>query len=345
MVSMDFINCSKYRSIKSCCSEKSLMDDENKNNEFRNKDCIFLERKNKIEDGYSTVNVEPLRFVKNVRMKGQINGDLQEESFSSFNMQEDKDFRCPRCGQSMQEPRLLPCLHPICSTCISELMSKPFYNFTKSIKTQNNKSESSQNNYYEICPLCDVQLPNANSTVPPPHYPLQYRLVMSAIRSKFTNKILCDICPDEVVAVVQCSTCLRNFCLDCGMKHQQQITLELKPLKHSIRPLMEATKVRRTALCQQHPTHALRFYCIACQQVTCKECMWSSQHRGHASENAAGVAKRVILYLTKMLQRAKILLNMLLTQYDRDAFLNSSFEEIKDTSISVDYRYVKLIIF
>lgn len=73
--------------------------------------------------------------------------------------------------------------------------------------------------------------------------------------------------------------------------------------------------------------------------------MWSSQHRGHASENAAGVAKRVILYLTKMLQRAKMLLNMLLTQYDRDAFLNSSFEEIKDTCISVDYRYVKLIIF
>lgn len=73
--------------------------------------------------------------------------------------------------------------------------------------------------------------------------------------------------------------------------------------------------------------------------------MWSSQHRGHASENAAGVAKRVILYLTKILQRAKMLLNMLLTQYDRDAFLNSSFEEINDTCISVDYRYVKLIIF
>lgn len=161
-------------------------------------------------------------------MKDQINGDIQEESFSSFNKQEDKDFRCPRCGQSMQEPRLLPCLHPICSTCISELMSKrkwyriknlmyhlknrnlimlsftfaAFYNFTKSIKTQNNKSESSQINYYEICPLCDVQLPNANSTVPPPHYPLQYRLVMSAIRSKFTNKILCDICPDEVVVSI-----------------------------------------------------------------------------------------------------------------------------------------------
>lgn len=67
--------------------------------------------------------------------------------------------------------------------------------------------------------------------------------------------------------MVQCSTCLHNFCLDCGIEHQQQITMELKPLKHSLRPLWEATEVRRTILCQEHPTHALHFYCIACQQV------------------------------------------------------------------------------
>ena len=73
--------------------------------------------------------------------------------------------------------------------------------------------------------------------------------------------------------------------------------------------------------------------------------MWSNQHRGHASENAVGAAKRVILYLTKTLQRAKMLLNKLLTQYDRDAFSNSAFDEIRDTFISIDYRYVKLINF
>lgn len=41
-----------------------------------------------------------------------------------------------------------------------------------------------------------------------------------------------------------------------------------------------------------------------------------------------------------MLQKAKILLNMLLTQYDRDAFLNTS-EEIKNIFISMNYRYIK----
>lgn len=34
------------------------------------------------------------------------------------------DFQCPRCGQRMEEPRLLPCLHPICLSCVYELMNK-----------------------------------------------------------------------------------------------------------------------------------------------------------------------------------------------------------------------------
>lgn len=41
-----------------------------------------------------------------------------------------------------------------------------------------------------------------------------------------------------------------------------------------------------------------------------------------------------------MLQKAKILLNMLLIQYDQDAFLNTS-EEIKNIFISMNYRYIK----
>lgn len=33
-------------------------------------------------------------------------------------------FQCPRCGQRMEEPRLLPCLHSICLSCIYELMNR-----------------------------------------------------------------------------------------------------------------------------------------------------------------------------------------------------------------------------
>lgn len=72
--------------------------------------------------------------------------------------------------------------------------------------------------------------------------------------------------------------------------------------------------------------------------------MWSVRHRGHASENAASAGKRVALYLTTVLQRAKILLDMLLTQYDRNAFANGTSEEVRDTFVSMDYRYVAVFV-
>ncbi|XP_012151032.1 E3 ubiquitin-protein ligase TRIM45 isoform X1 [Megachile rotundata] len=358
---MDFIKCPKYQSVTSCCGENTSMDGENESNEFRNKNSAFHERNNKIENTYPVLHTGPVRFTKDERsneysnvflplgmdktnsiyqscelpygVKYELNNEcMQEETVSSLEVEGIQEFHCPRCGKGMQEPRLLPCLHPICSPCVLELISKH-------VRVHSTQSS----NYYEICPLCDFQLPNANSPIPPPHYPLQHRLVMDAIRSGFANKVLCDACTDEITALVQCATCLRNFCLNCGMEHQQQITMELKPSKHSIKPLWEATRVRRTALCQKHPIHALRFYCIACQQVTCKECMWSMQHRGHASETATGAGKRVALYLKAVLQRAKTLLNILLTQYDQNMFLNSTLEEIKDIFASMDHRYVKLI--
>ncbi|XP_076228288.1 E3 ubiquitin-protein ligase TRIM45 isoform X2 [Nomia melanderi] len=361
---MDCAKCSKCRFMKSCCGEKTSMDGKNENNELNDKDCTFPKRKNKVADAQSVVNVDPLAFAKSLRVpvswstnrtnsmyqpsselsynvENQVSNEYtEEEIFSSLKNGEDEDFRCPRCGKRMHEPRLLPCLHPMCSPCVLELLSKRSCNSPKIIKMQNTRSGDQKNNFHETCPLCDSRLPSVGSPIPPPHYPLQHRLVMDAIRCRLANRVLCDVCTDEVIALVQCSTCLRNFCSECGMEHQQLVTMEFKPLKHTIRPLWEATKLRRTALCQKHSTQALRFYCIACQQVTCKECMWSTQHRGHASENASGAGKRVALYLTTVLQKAKALLNMLLTQYDRNAFLNGTFEEIRDTIISMDYRYV-----
>ncbi|XP_076673638.1 E3 ubiquitin-protein ligase TRIM45 [Andrena cerasifolii] len=371
---MDFFKCRKYQSIKSCCGRKTSMDSENENNELNNEDRVLPKRRNKVADTHPVVNTELLGFAKNGRYgdysrmpfswntngtdsiyqslpgpfydtNDRINDEYtQEEIFSSLKTGDDKDFRCPRCGKRMQEPRLLPCLHPMCSPCISELMSSSVRSLSKDSRVHSTQSADRMSNYYEMCPLCDFRLPNANSAVPPPHYPLQHRLVMDAIRSRLANRVLCDVCTNEVVALVQCSTCLRNFCSNCGMEHQQQVTMELRPSKHSVKPLWEATKVRRTALCQKHPTHALRFYCIACQQVTCKECMWSVRHRGHASENAAEAGKRVALYLTTVLQRAKILLDMLLTQYDRNAFANGTSEEVRDTFVSMDYRYVAVFV-
>lgn len=56
------------------------------------------------------------------KMGNEVEEDSREQLFDR--LPHDADFQCPRCGQRMEEPRLLPCLHPICSPCIYELMSR-----------------------------------------------------------------------------------------------------------------------------------------------------------------------------------------------------------------------------
>ncbi|XP_046482428.1 E3 ubiquitin-protein ligase TRIM45 [Neodiprion pinetum] len=218
----------------------------------------------------------------------------------------EEEFWCPRCSQRMQEPRLLPCLHPICTPCVDQLMSQGM----------------STSGFREGCPICETPLPcfaGLTNALPPPHYPLQHRLVMDAVRRRLAHQVLCcDTCPEEVQASVHCPACLRNFCSDCGTEHQEQ---EVRAYKvHEVRPLWEARRVRRTALCLAHPTHALRFHCIACQQVTCRECMWRGAHRGHASEGASGAGRRAAALITAALQRARTLLNSLLVEYNSQLF-------------------------
>lgn len=57
------------------------------------------------------------------------NGNLSDE-YTEDKMRiiqdiyENKDFLCSRCGKKMQEPRLLPCLHAMCSPCVFDLIGK-----------------------------------------------------------------------------------------------------------------------------------------------------------------------------------------------------------------------------
>lgn len=361
---MDLINCPATKlSSKSCCGREAAIDSDLGSCDHIYASLVECKKDINTED---FVNVEPITTTnkrnEDARKKyasrstnsnilhsyepspiffRKMDNEVYEEprEITDPYTSHDLDFQCPRCGRRMEEPRLLPCLHPICLSCVYELISKPSYVSLNNEMRDNNRIYA-QYNIHETCPLCDSYLPNMNSGIPPPHYPLQHRLVMDTMRRKLVNRVLCDTCTNEVLALIQCSTCLRNFCSECGRQHEQQNVAEAKIIKHLMRPLWEATKIRRTILCQTHPIHALRFYCIACQQVTCKECMWSAQHRGHASEDALGVGKRASAYLATMLQKARIFLNTLLIQYDHNIFSNNGSEELQN--VAKTYRYVYL---
>ena len=68
--------------------------------------------------------------------------------------------------------------------------------------------------------------------------------------------------------------------------------------------------------------------------------MWSIQHRGHASEDAIGVGKRVGTYLATMLQKARMYLNNLLIQYNHDVFSTNDLGEAHN--VAKICKYVQL---
>ena len=51
----------------------------------------------------------------------------RRRAISVYDQLHEKDFWCPRCSNKMEEPRLLPCLHSVCTNCVNEFMKKDYY--------------------------------------------------------------------------------------------------------------------------------------------------------------------------------------------------------------------------
>ncbi|XP_023245454.1 tripartite motif-containing protein 45 isoform X2 [Copidosoma floridanum] len=270
--------------------------------------------------------------------EGCPNATTTRRALAASDQLNEQDFWCPRCNGKMEEPRLLPCLHSVCTGCVDDFMSKDYcYGSSQELGVEG-RSASCNRRAVEGCPLCDFPLPKyGSSPPPPPHYPLQHRLVIYAVRRRLSQRaVCCDACADEVQATQHCPACLCNFCDDCGPEHEAQYRSPSPGRGHATRPLWEASALRRVAVCLAHPAHPLRFHCLACQMVTCKECMWRGTHRGHASEEATSAGSRAALRLAAALRRAKKLLNSLLTEYSERVFEPGEFRARTALDINSD---------
>ncbi|CAB0028665.1 unnamed protein product [Trichogramma brassicae] len=172
----------------------------------------------------------------------QVRRRIKPRPSSVHDQLREQDFWCPRCGSKMEEPRLLPCLHSVCSACVNEFMSKHYYgddddeddddvdghHYSRLQQPCGNRASGSSSlksrrQRLEGCPRCEHPLPRHGSAQPPPHYSLQHRLVMYAVRRRLSQRaICCDACPQEVQATQHCSRCLCNFCDECGALHEHR---------------------------------------------------------------------------------------------------------------------------
>ncbi|KAM9020465.1 E3 ubiquitin-protein ligase TRIM45 [Ara ararauna] len=203
--------------------------------------------------------------------------------------------RCPVCGEPWVSPRLLPCLHSLCSPCLRRLgtLAEPGRAAARSV----------------LCPVCDaeVSLPPGGVGQLTPDY-----LALSGGRAAAS----CDLCADGA-AVRRCLTCGADLCHFCCQAHRRQ----KKTASHTVTELensKDCSQAGKPLLCPSHPTEELRLFCQQCDQPVCQHCV-VGRHRQHPCDFTGNVVHRhgdALRELLKSTQRHMGALESALSQID-----------------------------
>ncbi|XP_074862999.1 protein PML-like [Carettochelys insculpta] len=194
-------------------------------------------------------------------------------------MEEEFQFLlCQGCQKEPRNPKLLSCLHTLCTECLEE--NKPIGQ----------------------CPICQTPIPQASGI------PDQDNLLFAKLQAKLSiyqkivngNNLVCDNCGQE--AEFWCSDCEEFLCIRCFETHQRYLKRESHDAKAvrdlrvaSVREFLGGSQKSRNLSCP-NPTHAsqtLSIYCRECQKPICCICaLLDSQHTGKHCDIRVEIHKR-----------------------------------------------------
>jgi len=128
-----------------------------------------------------------------------------EEKVQSTEVDSDDSLKCHLCNQLYTDPRVLPCLHVFCTTCIVQLVSSMLNEEPSGVME---------------CPVCRQRaaLPDGGSVscLPLDVVMLNARDVEDVRR----GKVVCTGCMSHRNAVARCVDCCAFLCLSCVSAHQ-----------------------------------------------------------------------------------------------------------------------------
>ncbi|XP_024070906.1 protein PML-like isoform X1 [Terrapene carolina triunguis] len=183
-------------------------------------------------------------------------------------MEEEFQFLlCQGCRKEPRNPKLLSCLHTLCTNCLEE--NKPVGQ----------------------CPICQAPIPQVSGI------PDQDNLLFANLQAKLStyqkivssSDLVCDLCNDQ--AEFWCSECEEFFCIRCFEAHQwfskkkSHETRKVRELKaESAKQFLEGARKSRILFCS-NPTHndqnyiTSSIYCRGCLKPLCCSCaLLDSEH-------------------------------------------------------------------
>ena len=195
------------------------------------------------------------------------------DPFSSSLQRLDDELTCPVCSDHFREPKVLPCLHYYCKTCVADLIKR-----AKGVPFN--------------CPECrrETTADGDNPDTLPTAFFVNRMEELFAVMKKAERKdsVACESCRSQLPAVDFCHDCSKYICTDCAKAHKQMWLLSshhvvsIDSLRSTIieNPPEKLQVVYREVKCSKHKDEPLKLYCYSCNKLVCRDCI-VIDHKDH----------------------------------------------------------------
>ena len=181
----------------------------------------------------------------------------------------EKQLLCSVCLQRFIKPKLLPCLHTFCVSCLEDT-----------------RAQQQENAHYVNCPTCmnKCELPVGGISQLPPNFFIQNLIELSELQTR-NSQLICDLCASSEPAVSRCMNCCFDLCHICAEAHKRQ----KRTFHHNIvgiQTIPASPSTNNLFCCKIHPRCTVATYCEDCMELVCSQC-YNVHHLTHQTKPLA----------------------------------------------------------
>ena len=178
--------------------------------------------------------------------------------------------KCTLCLEFMTDPRILPCIHTFCLSCLV------MYGEQQSLI-----------NSERHCPVCRTTFGSVDFDFSRlPRNSFVEKLIDAKRSASESGEKFCDVCVklDEkchrlVAAETFCLECQEYLCSQCTQMHRTMKMSRAHRLRSTEdRPSLQECLKSFISYCDQHPNKEIEIYCTVCKTVCCMMCCIQDHH-------------------------------------------------------------------